>query len=175
MVCWKDYWPSVSGTGCVNVLTHWLYLVIVLYLSAYQISKTDIYLYKKGFLKKKILNNTDMYLNATWDYFSWCHPKIIYGKKPCVRNLFTLNHYEEHVASSVIVWGTMLLCSNLFVLSFQGSLHLKRTAATLPFCSDLSTWLSVQWSRKRGPVHVPSDWHVTLIVWMKGTRRKLCL
>lgn len=96
-----------------------------------------------------------MYLNAAWDYFSWCHPKIIYGKKPCVRNLFTLDHYEEHVASSVIVWGTMLLCSNLFVLSFQGSLHLKRTAATLPFCSDLSTWLSVQWSRKRRPVQCP--------------------
>lgn len=76
--------------------------------------------------------------------------------------------YEEHVASSVITWGTLLFHSNLCVLFFQGPLRLKRTDAALPFCSGLSTWLSVQRSRKRRPVHVPSDWHVAHFVCMEG-------
>lgn len=50
---------------------------------------------------------------------SWCYPDMM--------KLFSVNHYEEHVASSVITWGTLLLHSNPFVLFFQGLLHLKRT------------------------------------------------
>ena len=92
-----------------------------------------------------------------------------------LKKLSSMNHYEEHVASSVIARGTLLFHSNLFVLFFQGLLRLKRTDAPLPFCSGLSTWLSVQQSRKRGPVHVPSDWHVAHILRMEEARRELCM
>ena len=77
------------------------------------------------------------------------------GRSYKARKLFRLNHYEGHVASSVIAWGTLLLHSNLFVLFFQGSLLHKRTDAPLPFCSSLSTWLSVQRSRKKGSSPCP--------------------
>lgn len=61
-----------------------------------------------------------------------------------------LNHYEEHVASSVIVWGTMLLLPNLFVLSFQGSLHLKRTATLFAFLHWLVNMTLCPAEQKKG-------------------------
>lgn len=59
----------------------------------------------------------------------WCQRWSI-GRSDQEGWLLGVNHYEEHVASPVIAWGTLLLHSNLFVLFFQGPLRLKRTGSS---------------------------------------------
>lgn len=81
--------------------------------------------------------------------------KMIHKKEGVFRGL---NHNEEHVPPSVIMWGTSLSCLNLFGFFSPRLLHLRRTDTMLLFWSSLSTWLFVQRSRKMHPVHVPSNW-----------------
>lgn len=154
MPCLNKCRPKVFGTGNVN-----LYTVSTL--------KQCVYL---STCEPSVSLVCDCF-NTLFAAAVWGSPDVT-GRSYQEGKLFNRNHYEEHVASSVIAWGTLLLRSNLFVFKVCCT---SKGQTPLPFCSGLSTRRTVQRSRKNGPVHVPSDWHVAHTVQMKEVSGKFCL
>lgn len=93
---------------------------------------TSVYVRKCFCFLNLVIFSLGTYLHVNAEalhYYLEVNQRWSTGRSNKDEKLFSQNYYEEHVASSVITWGTLLLHSNLFVLFFQGPLRFKRTGA----------------------------------------------